>query len=93
MSDKYELVNAYDDIVKSQVRQFIEQEDGMCKCEKCFLDTCAIVFNRGYTNFVTTQKGQVLTQIEEAANSNHIELTVSIMDAIKMVKVSPQHNE
>lgn len=91
MSDNFELVNAYDELVRTQVKQYVEQEDGMCQCEKCFLDTCAFVFNHGYSNFVTTAKGQLMTEIEEATNASRIDLAVTIMDAIRRVKASPLH--
>lgn len=91
MPDKYMLVNAYDEIVKMRAKQFIAKEEGMCQCEKCFLDVCAIVFNRGYTNFVTTRKGRLIAQLDESAVANQVELTVTIMDAIKIVKASPVH--
>lgn len=90
MSDEYALVNAYDSLVREQVKLRMENED-MCRCEKCFLDVCAIVFNRGYVNFVTTRKGQVLAQVYETKTAGKVELAVKIMDAIQIVKGSPKH--
>lgn len=91
MPDKLTLVNAYDDIVRTQVKQLMSREENMCKCEKCFLDICALVFNRGYTNFVTTHKGQVFTQLAESGISNQVDLTITIIDAINKVKSRPNH--
>ena len=86
----YVLVNAYEDLVKTNVRSMMEQTD-MCQCEKCFLDACAIVFNRKYTHFVTTREGMLLTKVPEMNHGNHVEMMVTIMDALHIVKNFPKH--
>lgn len=86
----YVLVNAYDELVRSNVRSLMEKMD-MCQCEKCFLDTCALVFNRQYTHFVTTVQGALLTKVPEMSHSNQVEMTVVILDALRMVKAFPKH--
>lgn len=87
---EYILVNAYDDMVRTNVRQLMEKTD-MCRCEKCFLDICALVFNKEYTHFVTTKKGALLAKVPEMSHGKGVEMTVVILEAIRMVKDSPQH--
>lgn len=90
---KYQLINAYESIVKTNVQELMKDED-MCKCEKCFLDVCALVLNSkhaSYSRFVTTKKGALLAQIPEMGYVNKTEMTVIILDAIRQVKESPQH--
>ncbi|WRS27741.1 late competence development ComFB family protein [Oscillospiraceae bacterium MB08-C2-2] len=87
---KYVLINAYDDIVKTMVRQFMDKTE-MCRCEKCFLDVCALVFNRQYTHFVTTREGALLAKVPEMNHGNRVEMTVVVMDAIRIVKNFPKH--
>ena len=86
----FQLVNAYDDIVRMSVREVMKNTD-MCKCERCFLDTCAIVFNRGYTYFVNTREGELLKKIPDMNTGNRVELMVQVMHALKMVKTFPHH--
>lgn len=88
--EAYVLVNAYDDLVRTNVRHLMQKMD-MCQCEKCFLDTCAMVFNRQYTHFVTTRKGELLAKVPEMSHSNHVEMTVVILDALRLVKSFPKH--
>lgn len=88
--EKYLIVNAYDDLVRVNVRSLMDASD-MCKCEKCFLDTCALVFNRKYTHFVTTREGALLTKVPEMSHGNHVEMVVTIMEALRMVKNFPKH--
>lgn len=89
---KYILINAYDDIVRSSVRELMSKSD-MCRCDKCFLDICAIVFNRKYSRFVTTTEGQLLSKVPQISYGGQVEMTVTILDAIKMVRDFPKHEE
>lgn len=89
-TEKYVLINAYDELVRTNVRALMKEMD-MCQCKKCFLDACALVFNRQYAHFVTTRKGELLTKIPETNYVNHAEMTVTILDALRIVKESPMH--
>jgi len=90
---KYALVNAYDDTVRTRVRELMNQTD-MCQCEKCFLDACAMVFNNrtyNYTFFVTTARGELFAKIPEMNPVNLADLTVACIAAIEKVRISPNH--
>lgn len=89
-TQKYVLINAYDELVRTNVRTLMEKMD-MCQCEKCFLDACALVFNRQYTHFVTTLEGALLTKVPEMNHGNQVEMTVVILEALRMVKAFPKH--
>ena len=88
---QFKLVNAYDDVVKMTVREVMDKTD-MCKCERCFLDACAIVFNRGYSYFVNTKEGELLKKIPDMNLGNHVEMMVQVMQALKMVRDFPHHD-
>lgn len=88
---KYELVNAFDEIVKINVRDVQAMTD-MCQCEKCFLDICAIVFNNRFSKFVTTRQGELLAKIPDMNQGKHTELIVAIAIAVEIVRKEPQHD-
>jgi len=90
--EQFKLVNAYDEIVRTAVLEMMENTD-MCKCERCFLDVCAIVFNRGYAHYVNTREGEILKKIPEMNQGNRAQLTVQVLHAIKMVQDFPHHSE
>lgn len=87
---KYILANAYDDIVRINVRELMSKNN-MCQCDKCFLDVCALVFNCKYARFVTTTEGQLLSKVPQVSYGGQIEMTVTILDAIKKVRDFPRH--
>ena len=86
----FQLVNAYDELVRTAVLDVMAKTD-MCRCERCFLDICAIVFNRGYTHFVNTREGELLKRIPDMNLGNHVEMMVQVMHAAKLVKDFPHH--
>ncbi|MGD9559338.1 MAG: late competence development ComFB family protein [Oscillospiraceae bacterium] len=86
----YKLVNANEELVQRNVRRQMEQTD-MCQCEKCFLDVCAIVFNKGFAHFATTKEGELMAKIPDMNTTYHASLIVAITEAIELVRRSPKH--
>lgn len=89
-AEEYKLYNAYEETVKSAVKMAIDQTE-MCRCEKCFLDICAMVYNNNFTRFVTTREGELFSKIPEMSYNFKVELLVAVMDAVKKVKDNPRH--
>ena len=84
------LVNAYDELVKTNVRTLISKMD-MCQCEKCYLDVCALVLNQLPPKYVTTPKGTLMAKLPSMSNKKEAELTIMITQCAKMVQGKPMH--
>lgn len=87
----YKVVNAYDELVRQAVHEAIDKDDGMCKCEKCFLDVCTIVFNSGFSHFVTSHQGELYAKVNDMNLGNHVDLFIVVLRAIQTVKQKPMH--
>lgn len=87
----YKLLNAYEGIVMENVHNLMSKQD-MCHCEKCFYDVCAIVYNKGFVRFVTSDQGALLAKVPTLNNGSHVELLVAVSEAIEMVRSSPKHD-
>ena len=88
---EYKIVNAYEDLVSLMVHRHIKLDPAMCKCDKCYLDVCAIVFNNGFARFVTTEPGTLLATLDSISKEKETQLLVATIKAIEIVKKSPQH--
>ena len=86
----YLLVNTTEQVVRKKVRELMEQLD-MCQCEKCFLDTCAMVLNQMSSHYVTTRKGELLTLLDANGFQYRTNLTVCVLQMLKRVKEQPKH--
>ncbi|MDL2295129.1 late competence development ComFB family protein [Ruminococcaceae bacterium OttesenSCG-928-D13] len=88
---QFKIVNAYDEVVRKTVHEVMSAMD-MCKCEKCYLDACALVFNNGYTKFVTTSKGALYANLVGMNNSRQIQLKMAAAVALRRIKENPAHD-
>ena len=89
--EHFKLVNAYEELVYTAVKEVMGKSD-MCQCERCFLDICAIVFNRGYAHFVNTREGELMKKVPDMNLGNHVEMMVQVIHAQKLVKNFPHHD-
>ncbi len=90
VSDGYVLVNITEQLVRKKVRELMEDFD-ICRCDKCYLDACAITLNQLESHYVTTRKGELLTLLEATGYQYKTDLTVYVLKALKRVKAFPQH--
>lgn len=89
-NSEYVVINAYEELVKENVSMMIQYMD-MCNCEKCVSDTCALVLNQLQPHYVTTRRGELLTQVSHSVRDKHVDLTVKVVQALQLVKESPRH--
>lgn len=87
---QYVLINIAEELVRRKVREIMETYD-ICKCDKCFLDTCAIVLNTTDPLYVTTEKGSLFSMLDATHYQFKTDLTVSVLQALKVVKDRPHH--
>jgi len=89
---EYVLVNVLEEEVRLLTRQMMQNMD-MCKCEKCFLDACAITLNkiRAKSVYVTTTRGYALSSLPKLSIEHQTEMTVEVTKALMKVKAAPQH--
>ncbi len=87
----YILINAFEQTVFNNVRDMIGRQPDMCQCEKCYHDVCALVMNKGFVKFVTTDEGQLLAKLPTMSHEKQVDLMVAIQESIELVKKSPQH--
>ena len=88
---EYKLENPYIGLVMNEARHHIDKDADMCKCDKCYIDVCALILNSGFTKYVTTKRGALLTELDNVSPDKEMELMVAILKSIELVKKSPRH--
>jgi len=89
-SGSYVLVNALEEVVKTEVKTVLRNVD-MCKCDKCYFDVCALVLNNLKPNYATTEKGAVLAKVGSSLADIRTDMMIEIGKAIGLVSKSPRH--
>ena len=88
--NKVEMVNVNEEYVKQCVRKTMK-DLGSCQCETCFTNACAIALNELQPKYVTTQKGALLTGINNTRVSDHVDIMVQVTKAVMKVMKNPRH--
>ena len=87
---KYALVNMTEVFVKEKVLEMMETY-GVCQCEKCYMDVCAMVLNSVKPQYVTTLKGSLLSKLDGMNRQYNVDVTIDIVKAIEHIKEFPNH--
>lgn len=83
-------VNIIEEYVGLQVKKTIK-ELGVCGCNVCFQNACALALNSLAPKYVTTAKGALLTGITATQINNHASILVEVTKAVKLVMEQPHH--
>ncbi len=88
--EKYALRNSVEELILAKTKSIMSRLN-MCQCEKCFLDTCALVLNKLPPKYVTTDKGCLMAKVPAMDARNELELAILITQCAKMVRDNPCH--
>jgi len=86
------LFNIMEGFVEEALDALIK-ESGCCNCYKCREDIKCIALNSLPAKYVSTRKGELYSKLEQTALQYTIDVNLACMDAIKLVKNQPHHEE
>jgi competence protein ComFB len=87
---EYLLVNITEELVRRKVKSLMAAAD-MCCCDKCYYDVCALILNNMPPQYVTTEKGKLLSLLNTTGSQFQTNLVVHATQAIEKVRQSPMH--
>jgi competence protein ComFB len=85
-----EPININEEFVKQTVRKTMKDLGG-CQCDTCFANACAIALNELHPKYVTSKRGQLLTEIDKTKVTNQADITVEVTKAVMKVMKNPHH--
>ena len=86
------LKNFMEDLVEQNLDKIIKSSGG-CLCEKCRLDTMAIVLNKMPNKYAVTEKGEVYTKLSVLQQQFDVDVVSNIVQASMLVAKSPRHTQ
>jgi competence protein ComFB len=90
-SPKYILFNAMEEAVKEEVRATMANVN-ICRCDKCYIDICALVLNNMIPQYATSQEGILMKKASTLLSMETLtKLSGEIFSAIDKVKNKPDH--
>ena len=91
-TDYINLENYMEVIVFNLIDDLMAKCD-CCKCEICRMDIAAYALNHLQPKYVVTRKGEVYSKVNELLYYQYnTDITLAILDAIKVVSANPRHH-
>lgn len=87
-----ELYNLMEKEVLNAVEKIYGDMDNGCKCEKCKLDIAAIALNTLNPKYVVTEKGYLLTKVNNMNYQFQSDIITAVIKAIEIVVENPKHS-
>ncbi len=84
------IENLYEDAVRRRAKDVMQQL-GMCECETCFDDVCALTLNNLPPKYVSSNGGEVFSQLSINTEQGQAEFMTALYASAKKVSDRPRH--
>jgi len=88
-----EIKNYMELAVKDSVERMVSSRDDLCKCDHCKMDIMALVLNRLPARYIVTNKGRIMTKIQETEVQFQVDIIREIVIALEIVRMKPRHHQ
>lgn len=85
-------VNVMEEIVEKELEKCIDSL-GVCKCRQCRKDILTLSLNRLKPRYVSTEKGRLLSVIDQMSYDYVPEMLRAITESAEIVKKNPRHEK
>ncbi|RKL64239.1 competence protein ComFB [Thermoanaerobacteraceae bacterium SP2] len=85
------LKNYMEDVVFYFLPTVLKDIDGICKCEDCVNDIAALTLNKLKPHYVSSEKGEIYSRLEEMYTQFRVDVIAAIMESIQQVSKNPRH--
>jgi len=86
-----ELRNLVEDEVFYLVEKILNEDESLCKCEKCKLDIAAIALNNLKPKYTVTEKGYVFSKTYRLKPQFNTDILTEIIKAAEIVRNNSRH--
>lgn len=77
--------------VRNHIKEILEKQDDMCKCEQCIDDISAIALNNLPPKYIAREEGALYSKLSEMENQFSVDIIKEITKAINIVSRNPRH--
>ncbi len=91
--EEYGFHNYTEELVKDALKDMLEKRDDICKCSLCWADMASLALNQLEPKYVTTQKGEIYSRLEEFKFQVKADVIINVTKAIEKVKERPRHSQ
>lgn len=89
---KFRYMNVMEEIVEKELDNCIDSL-GLCRCPQCRVDVIALSLNRLKSRYVSSEKGRLLSVIDQMSYDYIPEILRAITESAEVVKKNPRHEK
>lgn len=91
---RQQLHNHTEDVVIHAMESILEDKkfSNVCKCDQCLLDMASYALNRLPAKYTATQKGNIITKLDEFEQQLNVDVISTVTKAINLVSRDPNHD-
>lgn len=90
MNREPEYKNVMEEIVMKEIEK-CSASLGICTCDSCLRDLMALTLNRLKPKYVNTEKGELMSKVNQLSYNSQIEILSTITAAAETIKKNPRH--
>ena len=88
------IINYSDKEVREELQNYLKQHpDEFCTCQQCREDIIALTLNQIPPHYVTSHRGEVITDFIFTEPLDHTKVLTALLKSIEVVSKSPTHPE
>ncbi len=85
------MKNVLEPMVAREYAELLLAMPGVCRCALCREDVLVYALNRLPPRYVSTLAGEVLSEVHMDADQGRADITVALLEGIRVVAASPRH--
>lgn len=85
------MKNVTEDAVRELHGELLTKHPEFCACARCRDDVLALVMNQSRPRYVTSAQGFALASLDVRGDQTRAELSVLVLDAMRIVAQRPRH--
>lgn len=88
---KKRVKNLMEDLCEEELEKLLTQNPEYCRCEACQTDVLTYALNHLPPRYADSELGRALISAEGSYEQVRAKVTVALLKALKLVKLSPHH--
>ena len=87
-------MSSYRNVMEVLLEELFDKMKGQmdcCTCDECRSDIIALALNQLPPHYVRTEKGEMLSKLDQLSQQNYTDVMTALAQAVEKVKNHPRH--
>ncbi|MGM0509263.1 MAG: late competence development ComFB family protein [Fusobacteriota bacterium] len=87
------LENVMERLVTEELNRYLKNEDNdnICKCDKCKMDMKAYTLNKLPAHYIVNERGYIHEKLDEMKTQFNVDILKHVIESVKVISKNPRH--